>query len=149
MKTLSIALVLLVGTMSASLGQAKKQLLSKSSEFYQAIGKNVRYPSASSRANNVAKAYVGFNINEQGSIADVVVLNSTNVDSPFSEEIKRVLTKLPAQSQSDAGSYVIPIQFQLETEQKTIQARDENSDFLTSLKDRKILEEVVVVGYAK
>ena len=149
MKTLFVSLLLLLSTLSVSFGQTMEQPLSKAEEFYRTIAKNVRYPVAASRANNVAKAYVNFTINEQGRIADIAVLNTRNVDSPFAEEIKRVLTELPAQSAADTGKYVIPIQFQLETDRKTIQAKDENREFLTALKAKKVLGEVVIIGFTR
>ncbi|MBO0951030.1 hypothetical protein [Fibrella forsythiae] len=118
-------------------------------EFFEAIAKQIRYPAASSKANKVAKAYVFFSVDDLGKIANVSVLNAANVDALFTEEINRVLTALPPLSQSYAGNYVLPVQFQLEGEHKLIAPLEENSAFVKFVKDKSLLGEVVVVGFTK
>ena len=147
MKRLFIAALLLMGTLSTSFGQSS--LSDSNRDFYRNLAKAMRYPATSSIENKVAKAYVLFNVNELGKVADVSVLNATNVDSPFIQEITRVMNVLPVQPKLTAGTYVLPIEFILEGEGKSIKPREENKSFVQFVSEKKLLESLIVVGYGK
>ena len=90
----------------------------------------MRYPVAAQRAEKVAKAYVKFNIDSQGKVAAVQVLNKAHVDAFFNEEISRFMNQLPVQKQTYAGTYVLPVVFELEGIGRVIKPREEGANMV-------------------
>lgn len=149
MKRLLIIALFLTGTLSASFGQSSVQPSGKSPAIQATLARYLRYPAPASQANKVAKAYVFFNVDESGKVADVSVLNASSVDMVFIVEIKRVMNELPARQPVAAGNYVLPIEFMLEGAGKTVQPQEESKSFVQFVSEQKLLGSVVVVGYTK
>ncbi|GAB3944513.1 hypothetical protein GCM10028805_12140 [Spirosoma harenae] len=147
MKTLFGYLGLLFLIPCLSQAQTSDPSLGSDQAFRQAIAKSIRYPAAAQRSEKVAKAYVGFKVDGQGKVTDVQVLNQANVDASFKEEVNRVMSQLHAQKQTYAGTYVLPIAFQLEGTNKVIKPREEDSSFIESLPKSGLLEGAYVVAY--
>lgn len=149
MKRFLITALLLTGTLSTSFGQSSAQPSGKSPDIQATLAKYLRYPAPASRANKVAKAYVFFNVNESGKVADVTVLNASSMDMVFIAEIKRVMNELLEQPPVVAGNYVLPIEFLLEGEGKTVQPPEESKSFVQFVSGQNLLGSVVVVGYTR
>jgi TonB family protein len=147
MKTFLACLALISFTASLSYGQTEKSSLANNSDFPQSLAKLIRYPSAAQREEKVAKAYVGFNVDAQGEITGVEVLNKGNVDPYFQQEVDRAMKLLPVQKPIYAGNYVLPIVFDLEDTGKAIKFREEDAAFFQSLKKNSFLKELHVTGY--
>ncbi len=87
-------------------------------EMYKFLSKNIKYPSAASRANVSGKVYLTFVVNTDGSIQDVSVLKGLGFGCD--EEAVRVVKTMPkwrAGKQSGRPVRVkfnLPISFQLE-----------------------------------
>ncbi|QKZ12793.1 TonB family protein [Spirosoma sp. KUDC1026] len=147
MKTFFASLAFISFTASLSYGQAGKSSLASNSDFPQSLAKLIRYPSSAQREEKVAKAYVGFNVDAQGEITGVAVLNKGNVDPYFRQEVSRAMKLLPAQKPIYAGNYVLPIVFYLEDTGKALKFREEDAAFFQSLKKDSFLNELHVTGY--
>ncbi|GAB3700907.1 hypothetical protein GCM10027592_28370 [Spirosoma flavus] len=147
MKTLFAYLGLLLLIPFLAQAQVTEQTLGSDPAFRQAVGKSIRYPAAARQAEKVAKAYVEFKVDGQGKINDVQVLNQANVDNTFKEEVNRLMAQLPAQNQTYAGTYVLPIVFQLEGSGKVVKPREEGRSFLESLPKMGLLEDAYVIAF--
>lgn len=147
MKTLLVSVVLLSLTFSLTQGQSIDRSLASDPAFRQALLKSMRYPLAARQAEKVARAYVRFKVD--GKVADVKVLNQANVDASFNEEINRFMSQLPAQKQTFAGTYVLPVVFELEGSNQTIKPPKEALSFIESVPKESLLAEVYVTGYLK
>jgi periplasmic protein TonB len=88
------------------------------SEMYKYLGKNIRYPSAASRANVSGKVFMTFVVNTDGSITDVSVLKGLGFGCD--EEAMRVVKGMPKWKPGKQSGravrvkYNLPINFQLE-----------------------------------
>lgn len=88
------------------------------SEMYKYLNKNMKYPSAASRANVSGKVFLTFVVNTDGSIQDVAVLKGLGFGCD--EEAKRVVQAMPKwkpgkqSGRSVRVKYNLPISFQLE-----------------------------------
>ena len=149
MKTLFAYLVMLLLTASLTHGQAVKSSLANDSNFRQALLKTMRYPIAAQREEKVAKAYVEFKVDNQGKVANIQVLNQANVDVFFKEEINRFMSQLPAQKKTYAGTYVLPVVFELEGTGRVIKPREEDASFVQSLRKELLLKDAYVTAYLK
>lgn len=147
MKTLFVCLALVLTAASLSYGQAVKSSLANDSEFYQSLLKLIRYPSIGQREGKVAKVYVAFNVDDQGEITDIEVLNKDKMDTYFGLEVERSMKLLPVQKPMYAGDYVLPVVFDLEGAGKVIKFREEDMTFVQSLNKESLLKEVHVIGY--
>jgi periplasmic protein TonB len=87
-------------------------------EMYKYLGKNIRYPSAASRANVSGKVFLTFVVNTDGSIQDVQVLKGLGFGCD--EEAIRVVKTMPKWKPGKQSGrpvrvkYNLPISFQLE-----------------------------------
>jgi TonB family protein len=147
MKTLFACLALISVTASLSYGQAVKSSLANDLAFRPSLVKLMRYPAVAQRQQKVAKVYVGFTIDERGTITTIDVLNKSSVDTSFRQEVGRFMKLLPAQKPMYAGSYVLPIVFDLEGTGKGLTFQEENETFFHSVKNSSFLNEVHVIGY--
>jgi protein TonB len=88
------------------------------SEMYKYLGKNIKYPSAASRANVSGKVFMTFVVNTDGSIQDVQVLKGLGFGCD--EEATRVVKSMPKWKPGRQSGrpvrvkYNLPINFQLE-----------------------------------
>ncbi|WP_149241530.1 energy transducer TonB [Dyadobacter sp. 32] len=88
------------------------------SEMYKYLGKNIKYPSAASRANVSGKVFMSFVVNVDGSIQDVTVLKGLGFGCD--EEAMRVVKAMPKWKPGKQSGravrvkYNLPINFQLE-----------------------------------
>jgi TonB family protein len=147
MKTLFACSVMLLLTTPLTHGQAVKSSLANDPNFRQALSKTMRYPVAAQREQKVAKAYVEFKVDSRGKVIDVQVLNQANVNAFFKEEIHRFMSQLPAQKQTYAGTYVLPIVFELEGKGGVIKPREEDITFTQSLHKELLLKDAYVTAY--
>jgi len=87
-------------------------------ELYKYLGKNIRYPSAASRANVSGKVFLQFVVNTDGSITDVEVVKG--VGFGCDEEAQRVVKGMPKwkpgrqSGRAVRVKYTLPVNFQLE-----------------------------------
>jgi periplasmic protein TonB len=87
-------------------------------EMYKFLGKNIKYPSAASRANVTGKVFLTFVVNTDGSIQDVQVLKGLGFGTD--EEAQRVVRTMPKWKPGKQSGrpvrvkYNLPINFQLE-----------------------------------
>lgn len=149
MKTLFACLVCLSLTVSLTHGQVVETSLVNDLDFRQTLSKAIRYPLAAQQAEKVAKAYIEFKVDDQGKVANVQVLNQDNVDSLFTEEINQFMSQLPAQKQTYAGTYILPVVFELEGIGRVIKPREEESSFIQSLQKELLLEDAHITAYIK
>ncbi|UFH54613.1 TonB family protein [Spirosoma sp. KNUC1025] len=149
MKTLFAYLGMLLLIPFVSQSQAIDHSLGNDWAFRQAIAQAIRYPAAAQRAEKVAKVYVEFNVDHQGKVIDVQVLNQANVDVSFQEEVNRLMKQLPAQKQTYTGTYVLPIIFELEGTGRVVKPREEDASFIQSLRKESLLEGAYVIAYVK
>jgi len=88
------------------------------SEMYKYLGKNIKYPSAASRANVSGRVFMSFVVNVDGSIQDVSVLKGLGFGCD--EEAMRVVKAMPKWKPGKQSGravrvkYNLPINFQLE-----------------------------------
>ncbi|MCE7042260.1 energy transducer TonB [Dyadobacter sp. CY312] len=88
------------------------------SEMYKYLGKNIKYPSAASRANVSGRVFMSFVVNVDGSIQDVQVLKGLGFGCD--EEAIRVVKAMPKWKPGKQSGravrvkYNLPINFQLE-----------------------------------
>lgn len=88
------------------------------SEMYKYLSKNIKYPSAASRANVSGKVFMSFVVNVDGSIQDVSVLKGLGFGCD--EEAMRVVKAMPKWKPGKQSGravrvkYNLPINFQLE-----------------------------------
>jgi protein TonB len=88
------------------------------SEMYKFLQKNMRYPSAASRANVSGRVFMSFVVNVDGSIQDVSVLKGLGFGCD--EEAMRVVKAMPKWKPGKQSGravrvkYNLPINFQLE-----------------------------------
>ncbi len=88
------------------------------SEMYKYLGKNIKYPSAASRANVSGRVFMSFVVNVDGSIQDVTVLKGLGFGCD--EEATRVVKAMPKWKPGKQSGravrvkYNLPINFQLE-----------------------------------
>jgi len=88
------------------------------SEMYKYLGKNIKYPSAASRANVSGRVFMSFVVNVDGSIQDVAVLKGLGFGCD--EEAIRVVKAMPKWKPGKQSGravrvkYNLPINFQLE-----------------------------------
>lgn len=149
MKTLVAYSLLLLLTASFTYGQAVKSSLANDSTFRQALLKTMRYPLGALREEKVAKAYIEFEVDRQGKVADVQVLNQAHVDASFYEEINRFMSQLPVRAQTYTGTYILPVMFQLEGTSQLVKPIEEDVSFIQSLPKGSLLENVYVTAYLK
>ena len=87
-------------------------------EMYKYLGKNIKYPSAASRANVSGRVFMSFVVNVDGSIQDVAVLKGLGFGCD--EEAIRVVKAMPKWKPGKQSGravrvkYNLPINFQLE-----------------------------------
>ena len=87
-------------------------------EMYKYLGKNIKYPSAASRANVSGRVFMSFVVNTDGSIQDVQVLKGLGFGCD--EEAIRVVKAMPKWKPGKQSGravrvkYNLPINFQLE-----------------------------------
>jgi protein TonB len=87
-------------------------------EMYKYLGKNIKYPSAASRANVSGRVFMSFVVNTDGSIQDVAVLKGLGFGCD--EEAIRVVKAMPKWKPGKQSGravrvkYNLPINFQLE-----------------------------------
>lgn len=87
-------------------------------EMYKFLSKNIKYPSAASRANVQGKVFLTFVVNTDGSIQDVQVLKGLGFGTD--EEAIRVVKTMPKWKPGKQSGrpvrvkYNLPINFQLE-----------------------------------
>ncbi|HEV7349339.1 TonB family protein [Telluribacter sp.] len=87
-------------------------------EMYKFLSKNIKYPSAASRANVTGKVFLTFVVNTDGSIQDVAVLKGLGFGTD--EEAMRVVKTMPKWKPGKQSGrpvrvkYNLPINFQLE-----------------------------------
>jgi TonB family protein len=149
MKLLFAYLGLFLLTSSLTQGQGIDRSLTNDPAFRQALSKTMRYPVAAQQAEKVAKAYIEFKVDRQGKVTNVQVLNQANVDASFNKEVNRFMSLLPAQKQTYAGTYVLPIVFELEGSDRTIKPHDEARSFLESMAKKSLLDTAYVTAYLK
>ncbi|WP_439556827.1 energy transducer TonB [Dyadobacter sp.] len=88
------------------------------SEMYKYLSKNIKYPSAASRANVSGRVFMSFVVNTDGSIQDVSVLKGLGFGCD--EEAIRVVKAMPKWKPGKQSGravrvkYNLPINFQLE-----------------------------------
>jgi protein TonB len=87
-------------------------------EMYKYLSKNIKYPSAASRANVSGRVFMSFVVNTDGSIQDVSVLKGLGFGCD--EEAIRVVKAMPKWKPGKQSGravrvkYNLPINFQLE-----------------------------------
>ncbi len=67
-------------------------------DFLTYTQRNVRFPHDAIRKRATAKVYVGFRLDEQGKVQDIVILNPQPVSYSFEEKIMAVCERLAKQA---------------------------------------------------
>lgn len=106
MKTLATYFILLVLGTSTSFGQVTWSTLGTDSTFRKAL-KEIKYPDILPLAQKTTVVFAKFTINQQGKITNVSYLDETELDSPFTAEVSRVLWHFPPQKPSYVGEYIL------------------------------------------
>ncbi len=143
MKTLILSLVVA----ALATGQMYAQTLSNDPAFGQMLAKSIRYPALAHQQKKVSEAYVNFNVDSQGKITNVSILNASHVDRSFQQEINRVWQQLPPQDQKYQGDYVLPVSFVLDTNNQLKRADSESAILRQKSGQYTLLKEVVITGY--
>ena len=88
-------------------------------ELYKFLKKNTTYPRFEKELGLEQKVFVGFLVNKDGTIGKIEVLNESTVSKGFSQESKKVISKMPKWKPGEINGkkvsvrYVIPIDFKL------------------------------------
>ena len=131
MKFTFLAFCLLLAGTSFCQSVADSLLLRDNQEFLTYTQRNVRFPDEAIRKGVTAKVYVGFKLDEQGTIQDIVILNPQPASYIFEKEIILAFQRLPKQASRYRGDYAVPYSFGYRDD-------PENSVLTTSL-DHKLI----------
>lgn len=86
-------------------------LLRNNQEFLTYTQRNVPFPHEAIRKGVTAKVYVGFKLDEQGTIQDIVILNPQPANYSFEKEIILAFERLPKQASIYRGDYAVTYSF--------------------------------------
>ncbi|MFD2937563.1 energy transducer TonB [Spirosoma flavum] len=131
MKFTFLALFLLLAETSFCQSVTDSLLLRDNQDFLMYTQRNVQFPQNAIRKGATAKVYVGFKLDEQGMIQDIIVLNPQPTSYTFEKEIIATFKRLPKQASSYQGDYALVYSFGYRNE-------PENSVLATSL-DQKLI----------
>jgi hypothetical protein len=111
MKTTIFSLLFYFTASSFLWAQIAESSLNHDASFRQSL-KFIQYPLLVEQPTEVAKVYVDFSIDKEGKIGNVKLLKMGSFSNAFVGEVTRLFAGLPAQKNSHAGSYVLPVVFE-------------------------------------
>jgi hypothetical protein len=131
MKFTFLAFCLLLAETSFCQSVSDSLLLRDDQDFLTYTQRNVQFPHDAIRKRVTAKMYVGFKIDQQGMIQDIVILNPQPTNYTFEKEIVIAFERLPKQASLCRGDYAVTYSFGYRDD-------PENSVLTTSL-DHKLI----------
>jgi hypothetical protein len=111
MKFTFLAFFLLLAEISLCQSISDSLLLRDNQEFLTFTQRNVRFPHEAIRKGVTAKVYVGFKLDEQGTIQDLIIMNPQPASYIFEKEIILAFERLPKQSSLYRGDYAVTYSF--------------------------------------
>lgn len=134
----------------SGVGQAQTpdQSLGTDPRFTTYMLKNTRFPVYPQEQGKEGIVYACFTVTKQGEITDVSVSNPSQTDSLFAFEVSRVCRRIPDQTPSYAGHYILPVAFVLNAGKRN-QANDTayEAQLVAGKPTQKLLKKIVVEYY--
>lgn len=103
----------------STLTNRNKPALSADALFNQLLHNELSYPNQAWLAGVYGRVYVGFTVNEQGQVGELVTLSPENVGYGFDQAVKRGLRQVGTLKPDYQGRYTLPVAFTYDHTQDT------------------------------
>ncbi|MBO0948430.1 energy transducer TonB [Fibrella forsythiae] len=103
----------------SAIANLSKPALSTDALFNQQLTRELSYPNQAWLAGVYGRVYVGFTVNEQGQLGELVTLSPENIGYGLDQAVKRALKQVGTLKPAYQGRYALPVAFTYDHTQDT------------------------------